>query len=395
LVSLYSKAFQVFDEILYKEVVEETLEFISREMTSHDGHFYSALDADSEGEEGKFYTWTEPEIRHILGKQAESFIRFYNVSGKGLWEGGRNILLRAPDTLQGFKPLEGPLKKNRQKLLKARSKRTRPGLDNKVLTSWNAMMAKGYVDAHLALGRPEYLETALRSAGYLLENAARPDGGLFHNIPPKSYPINGFLEDYAHLTDLLWQLYQTSFDEFYLRKALSLADYTLQHFFDPGSGLLFFTSDIDPALVTRKAEIHDNVIPSSNSVMAKNLRHLGIAFDRADLLEISGKMLERIKPLMNRHLAAFSNWASMWSESATAEKVIAVCGPGFREKIHALRKLNLPGIIYFGSDNPSELPYLQYRFVEGMTLIYYCTGKECKPPTEDTNSIIIYLKSEF
>jgi uncharacterized protein YyaL (SSP411 family) len=395
LASLYSRAFQVLAEPLYREVVEETLEFIGREMTSQDGLFYSALDADSEGEEGKFYTWTEPEIREILGKQAESFIKYYNVGGKGLWEGGRNILLRASDTLQGFKPLEGPLKKNRQKLLKARSKRTRPGLDNKVLTSWNALMAKGYVDAHLALGRPEYLETALRSAGYLLENAGRPDGGLYHDITPKPSQINGFLEDYALVTDLLWNLYQASFDEFYLRKALSLADYTLQHFYDPGSGLFFFTSDLDPALVARKTEFYDNVIPSSNSVMARNLRHLGIAFDRTDFLEISGKMLEKVKPLMNRHPAAFSNWAALWSESTAAEVVIAVCGPAFREKIHAIRQYNIPGILYFGSEKPSELPYLQNRFVEGMTLIYYCTGKECKLPTEDTNVINNFLKSEL
>jgi len=403
LVSLYSRAFQVFREPLYKEVVVETLEFIGREMTSPDGAFYSALDADSEGEEGKFYTWTEPELVETLGNEAGLIMRYYNVGGMGLWEEGRNILVRDPDTLQGFKPLEGVLKKNRQKLLKARAKRARPGLDNKLLVSWNAMMAKGYVDAYQALGISEYLQIAIYNADNLLQHASRPDGGLYHNISKNSSPINGFLEDYAFTANLLIALYHANFEEKYLDKALQLVEYALKHFRDPQSGMSFYTSDLDPALVARKAEFNDSVIPSSNSVLARNLRHLGIAFDREDLKKISGRMLQMVllshKPQHSTfntkpstfNIAFHANWASLLLESAEVEKVIAVCGPDFREKISALRKLNLPGILYFGSDKPSNLPYLQNRFVEGMTLIYYCTGKECKLPVDIPETILKFF----
>ncbi len=410
LVSLYSRAFRASGDPLYREVVEETLEFIGREMTSHDGAFYTALDADSEGEEGKFYTWTEPEMRAALGKDAGLIMRYFNVGGKGLWEDGRNILVREMTSQEfaksqglqpsAFKPI---LQQARKKLLKARGARTRPGLDNKILTGWNAMMAEAYANAFLAFGKPEYLQSAIDNADYLLDHASRPDGGLFHNIAASDDTINGFLEDYAHVIQMLIRLYSASFDEKYLRKALSLSDYAIQHFHDPDTGMFYYTSDLDPALVARKIELHDGVIPSSNSVMARVLRHLGIAFEREDLVSISDRMLRAVlssfKPqnstLNTKHstlnIAFQANWASLWLESAIGEKVMAVIGPDYMEKIGALRRLNFPGIIYFGSERPSELPYLESRFVEGQTLIYYCTGKECKMPVEDPAEVLRFF----
>jgi hypothetical protein len=253
------------------------------------------------------------------------------------------------------------------------------------------MMAKGYADAFLFLGHPEYLRTAVRNAEFLFEKASKPDGGLYHTISTKSKPVNGFLEDYAQVIDLLWHLYQATFEERYLQKALELADYAIRHFHDPETGMFFFTSDLDPALVARKTETYDSVIPSSNSVMARSLRQLGIAFDREDLKQISMKMLKNIHRSYTQRPTSYMNWASLGLESIQEEKVMAVIGPDYQEKIVALRKLHLPGIIYFGAGGPSELPYLQNRFVDGMTLIYFCTGKECKMPVENPVEVLSFI----
>lgn len=394
LVSIYARAFHVFEEPLYREVAEETLEFVRREMTGPEGAFFSALDADSEGEEGKYYLWRMQEFREALGKHADLVGRFYQVGSKGLWEQGRNILLRTMTAAdfaksQGLQPsaFKAILKPAKQKLLRYRANRQRPGLDDKILVSWNALMAKAYTDAFLALGKPGYLQAAIRNTEFILASASREDGGLNHTVSSGPSPINGFLEDYALMADHLLQLYQATFEEKWLRKALELAEYAIRHFHDADSGLLCFSSALDAALVARKTEIHDNVVPSSNSVMARVLNHLGVAFDREDLVGLSRKMLEKMKPVIHRHPASFANWASLWMEQENPERVIAVCGPGFREKIETIRQFRFPGITYFGSDKASDLPYLHNRFVSGMTLIYYCTGKECKLPTEETEVV--------
>jgi uncharacterized protein YyaL (SSP411 family) len=402
LISLYSKAYFLFEDALFQEVIEDTLAFISREMTSAESGFFSALDADSEGEEGRFYTWTEQEIRAVLGQNADRVMKFYNVGGKGLWEDGRNILIRTSstdefDTLQGFKPLhpyKSILKQSRQKMLKARNQRIRPGLDNKILVSWNAMMAKGYIDAHFALDKIEYRETANKNIDFILSAVSRKDGGINHQVSNGKTQINGFLDDYAFMIEALTSLYQASLDESRLRKALELADYAIEHFIYPASGLFFYTSDLGNQLITRKTELYDNVIPASNSVMARVLKYLGIAFDREDLIEMSDKMLDKVKPLIGQYPSSFTNWASLWMEQGKEVRVIAVCGPEFKERIKAIRENDTTGILFFGSAGLSDLPYLQNRFFEGHTMMYYCTGKECKLPTEDTSTIINLLSPE-
>jgi uncharacterized protein len=405
LVSLYSHAYQAFRDPIFKETVEETLEFIRREMTGPEGGFYSSLDADSEGEEGKFYTWTEKDLREIVGNHTDLIHKYYQVGGDGLWEDNRNILVRkapAADFARsvGLQPstFRTILRSAREKLLKARSKRVRPGLDDKILVSWNALMAKGYADAYLALGKPEYLDAAIRTAEFLLQKATTPDGGLYHNISGKSSQINGFLEDYASVIEMLITLYQAGFNERWLRNALDLAEYAIRNFYDGENHIFYFTSQNDPELIARKAEIYDNVIPSSNSMMAWALHYLGLAFDRPDFTDISERMLQGINSRFQIpdskfriNLSSFANWASLWLETEKESNVIAVTGLEFYEKIQAIRQFHFPGLIYFGSDQPSQLTYLQNRFVEGKTMIYYCTGKECKLPTEDPAEILPYF----
>ncbi len=395
LISLYSKAWLAFRDNLYKETVEDTLQFIKRELTSPEGGFWSALDADSEGEEGKFYTWDATEISQLLGSQADLIKKYYHIGGKGLWEKGKNILLHtlSPEEFakdQGLQPsaFKTILKPARGKLLKARSNRVRPGLDNKILTSWNALMMKGYVDAYRAFGREEYLECARKNAKFIIENMMEDDGKLAHSFNRGKNKINGFLEDYAMLADSLLELYSVSFEEEYLRKALLLAEYAILHFHNPENGLFFVTSDLDTPLVARKQEVYDNVIPSSNSVMAKVLHILGLVFEREDLATISDRMVEAVKEQAVKYSSSFANWNSVMVAKAWPYYTVVIAGPECREKANLLQKHYLPSVIICGSEKSSELPVFKDRFVEGETMIYVCTGQECKLPTSSVEEAV-------
>src|SRR5690606_18356288 len=282
LVSLYSNAYLATKNPLYKEVVEETLNFISREMTNAEGGFYSSLDADSKDENGKleegaFYVFTAEELQKELKDDFQIFQEYYNVNEYGEWE-NNNVLVRkksdseiekefgiTSDTFQQKK------KNWKNKLLAFRNKRERPRLDDKTLTSWNALMLKGYVDAYKAFGEKNYLETALKNANFLSENLLLKNGALFHNYKNGKRNINGFLEDYAFTIEAFINLYQVTLDENWLKLSNKIADYAMGHFFDSEKNMFYFTSNEDPAIVSRNFEYRDNVIPASNSVMAKNL----------------------------------------------------------------------------------------------------------------------------
>ncbi|MCB0616745.1 MAG: thioredoxin domain-containing protein, partial [Phaeodactylibacter sp.] len=292
LVSLYSKAYLVTQKERYREVALETLKFVERELTSPEGGFYSSLDADSEGEEGKFYTWQKTEIDSILADERQSavFCDYYQVKKGGNWE-KTNILYPGNDTDKilteyNLKPdeLQQLLSQARQKLFEARSQRIRPRLDDKILTSWNALMLQGYLDAYRAFAEPAFLDRALKSGQFLLDKVLREDNRLDRNYKDGQSSINGFLDDYAFTIQTFISLYENTFDEQWLQRAESLAQYALTHFLDEESGLFFYTSNLDPPLIARKMETEDNVIPASNSAMARALHRLGTLLYNKDYL---------------------------------------------------------------------------------------------------------------
>jgi uncharacterized protein YyaL (SSP411 family) len=401
LVSVYAEAYQAFGDHLYKETTDETIQFVFRELTSPEGGFYSSLDADSEGEEGKYYTWGTAEINQILGNHADLVKKYYHIGGKGFWETGQNILLRtqSPEEFakaQGFQPsaFKSILNPARKKLLKARSKRIRPGLDNKILTSWNGMMLKGLCDAYRVFGKQEYLDAAIRNAQFMMGKVMEKDGRLFHTYNQGKAAINGFLEDYCFLTEGLISLYQVTFDEDYLRKALLLAEYAIRHFYNPENSLFFVTSALDAPLVARKQDIYDTVIPSANSVMARVLHILGLVFERDDLSEISDRMIATIKDQATKYPSSFANWASVMIDKVYPYFTIVITGPECRERAAEFRKNYHPGIFICGSERSGELPVFQDRFIEGETMIYVCTGSECKLPTSSVEEARFQLTLE-
>ncbi len=399
LVSLYSEAFRLTKKQLYKDVVYETLAFVARELTARNGAFYSALDADSEGEEGKYYVWTEIELKRILGEDFKWFADYYNVNSIGHWEQDHFILLRREEEKtiavrngMSLEQLHEKIAKVKPMLLAIREKRIKPGLDDKTLTSWNAMMLKAYADAYDVFDENEFLLAAIKNARFIRAVQLRDDGGLFHSWKNNKSSINGFLEDYAFTIEACLTLYQSTFDEEWLMLSKNLTEYVFGHFDDDSSGMFFFTSDTDPKLIARKTELSDNVIPASNSVMAKNLFYLGHFTGNTAWIERSAKMLRQVKQEIIGYGTGYSNWMMLQLHFVFPFREIAIVGKSVDKTKAMFREHYHPNQIFAGTAGPSELPLLQNRFVEDKTLIYVCENNTCELPEENAVSVIRRLE---
>lgn len=395
LVSLYAEAYQATKEPLYKQVIEQTLEFVGRELTSPEGAFYSALDADSEGEEGKFYIWTEKELKVALGDNYDFAKGYYNINKHGFWEHDNYILLRlesdedfAQKHRLSLEDLRQKVEVVNAKLLEVRSQRIRPGLDDKQLTSWNALMAKGYIDVYRVLGEPKYLEAAQKNLQFILNTQRREDGGLWHSHKEGRSTINGFLEDYCFTIEALVSMYEATFDIQWLNEAKSLANYTIDKFYDDRSGMFFFNSEDDEQLIARKTEVHDNVIPASNSSMAKGLFYLGHYFDNQRYLDISQQMLNNVKPKMASYGSGHSNWAILMLHHAYPFYEIAIAGPEAQSKRQELEQHYIPNHLLLGTTQAENLPLLEHKYTEGSTKIYVCVNKACQLPVSEVGEAV-------
>lgn len=396
LVSLYSEAYQYTPDPIYRNVVYESLEFVERELTSPEHGFYSALDADSEGVEGKFYTFTKEEVRVILKEEADLFCIYYQISDDGNWEEeGTNILMRNLEDSElasrlgiNEKELAVKISESKKKLLEARAIRVRPALDNKILASWNGMMLKAYTDAYRVFGDTEFLRKAKLSAAFIQNKLMSGDEIIrVYNSNNSSEEWSGaFLDDYAFVIDGLIGLYEASFEESYLYKAKQLADYTLSGFHDPESGMFFYTPQSAEQLIARKQEIMDNVIPSSNSVMAGNLHKLGHFFDQQHYLDVSLAMLRNVHPHIKSYGSAYSNWANLLLNHVFGLYEIAITGIDADEKRREMEKYYIPNKILLGGSS-GTLPLLTEKLA-AETKIYVCRNKTCLlPVTEAIDAI--------
>ena len=388
LVSLYSEGYLKFQNSLYKQVVFETLDFIERELTAENGAFYSALDADSEGEEGKFYVWNETELKLYIREDFEIFKDYYNVNSKGLWEHGNYILLKKKSKQQIAKKhkitvadLETKIKNWKGILMKERDKRIRPGLDDKSLTSWNGLMLKGYVDAYMAFGEKQHLKVALKNAKFIADAQMQADGKLWHSYKEGRSTINAYLEDYAIVSSAFISLYEATFDKMWLDKAEQLVAYALEHFYDKNSGMFYFTSKLDPQLVARKMEINDNVIPASNSVMANALYDLGMLLDNNNYKERAIIMANNVKPDMAKYASGYANYANLMLKEIAPYYEVAIVGKEAHSKAMELNKKYVPNKLLLGSIESSKMELLQEKYVQGCTMIYVCENKACQLPT--------------
>ena len=399
LISLYSEAFTRYRNPLYKAIVYQSIDFCLRELYAGDGVFYSSLDADSEGEEGKYYVWTDKEFKTVLGADYEVMKSYYNVGGKADWEHGNNILLRDETDDKVAKSLKistdelGEIvARSNEKLLAHREKRIHPGLDDKSLTSWNALMLKGLADAYIAFEDDKFLKLAKQSAEFITKTQRRTDGGLNHNYKNGTSNINGYLEDYALSIEGLVRLYEATFDEKWLIAASELSNYAIVHFYDASSGMFFFTSNLDPALVARKMELTDNVIPSSNASMANALFLVGTLMDNADFLQKSEAMLNTIQAQMPTYGSGYSHWGNLMLRNVYPLYEIAIAGKDAEEKRTELEKYYIPNKIVLGTKKESKIPLLEGKYVKGETLFYVCVNKACQLPTSELSEALGQVK---
>jgi hypothetical protein len=399
LVSLYSEGYLKFKNSLYKDIVFESLEFVERELLDETGAFYSALDADSEGEEGKFYVWNETELKLFIREDFEIFKDYFNVNNKGLWEHGNYILLRKKSKKDIAKKhkisvseLNIKIKNWKIILMQERDKRIRPGLDDKSLTSWNALMLKGYIDAYMTFGEKHHLDVALKNANFIANTQLQKDGKLWHSYKNGKSTINAYLEDYSITISAFIRLYEATFDEKWLNLADRMMQYATSHFYDKTSEMFFFTSDLDPELIARKMEINDNVIPASNSVMANALYDLGTILDKENYKKMSRTMLNNVKEEMSSYGSGYANYANLMLKLIHPYYEVAVVGKDANDKCLEINKEYKPNKLLIGSFGESDLELLEGKYVEGTTMIYVCENKVCQMPTNKIMQAIKLLK---
>ncbi|HNQ26521.1 MAG TPA: thioredoxin domain-containing protein [Aquaticitalea sp.] len=402
--SLYADAYSATKRPLYKETLESILDFVKNELSGTEGNFYASLDADSLNEigkmqEGAYYVWQKESLKSILKTNGfELFSDYYNINETGHWEHGNYVLIRSEADSSfikkhdiSIKTLDEQKKTWKQALLQARNKRKKPRLDDKNLASWNALMAKGFLDAYRVLKKSEYLDIAKKNAAFILKAFLQEDGSLMHSYKNGKSTINGYLEDYATAIDLFSTLYEQTLEQQWLITARNLANYTLDHFFDERSGMFFFTSDTDTPLITRPIEYRDNVMASSNSIMAKNLFRLAHFFDNAHYLNVSIRMLNNVKSESTDYASGFSNWLDLMLNFSEPFYQIVITGQAALEKITELNQVYIPNKVLSGSKTLENLPILANKLVADKTMIYVCQNKTCKMPTEHTEKAIEQL----
>lgn len=399
LVSLYAKAYMATRDPLFRDVFTQTIDFVNRELRSRDGLFYSALDADTEGEEGKYYVWTAKEIDEVTGAASPLIKKYYHIGEKGFWEKGKNVLLREHDAAsfaraEGINEelFEGILTEANSKLLKMRETRTHPGLDNKILTSWNAMMIEGLVDAFAATTHQGYLSQASAAMRKLIDRATTDDGGLRRTINNEEAVINGFLEDYAMLIKALIRLYELSTDTDLIDRARQLTEYVIEHFSSPGTNLFLFSPKYDMPLAAPHFEVIDNVIPSSNGVMAHNLFRLANLLEHPEWGNRSSSMLRDMRSRWERYSVSFANWGSLLLHHTAPFHTVVVVGADAKNIIHELGRYYLPDVILSGTTTPkNNLPLFKGRFKPGETWIYICSFGYCKQPVSTVKEALSQL----
>ena len=404
LTSLYAKAYAATKDLLYKKVVEETIHFITTELMTNDGAFYSSLDADSLNEkrkleEGAYYVWKKEALQELLGTGYELFKEYYNINSYGLWEHENYVLIRDKSDAEISKKydideleLNNQIKRNLQLLSEERKKRDRPRLDDKILTSWNGLMLKGIVDAYKYLQNDSYLSIAIKNGEFILNKVLKKDGSLYHNHKEGTSTINGYLEDYAAVIDAFIGLYEITFDEKWLRTSKSLTDYCMDNFYDDKSKLFFFSSKKDAMIIRRTIEISDNVIPASNSIMALNLLKLSKVFPESDYKIIYQKMLKNIQPNFDKNPQNYANWLHLVLYENLPFYEIAIVGKDFKDKGPIINKEYLPNTILTGTLKKSSLPLLKNRYAEDSTQIYICEDGTCQLPLTNTKEVLTLLR---
>ena len=410
LARVYLHAWQVTYDSFYKRIVQETLDFVANEMANEQGGFYSSLDADSEDEEGKFYVWTQDEIKNILGNEYGFFEAAYGITSKGNWE-GKTILQRALDdaTLASRFKLDpetvaAKLSESHSKLYTARAMRIRPSTDDKILTAWNGLMLAAFAESARAFAdEPSqaniYLNMATRSSEFLLTHL-RPGGNLRRAWRDGRTTNQVFLEDYAALILGLLELYQTDFNTKWFSIAKELADEMIAKFHDPDGGFFDIPNDAEELLV-RPKDVQDNATPSGNSLACEALVKLAALTDEGRYRDLAEEALKQVTGFVLRYPLGFARWLSAAENALGTMKQVAVMGDAgeenFERMLKTLRADYRPGMVVAATSYPIQenAPALLHDrgLVNGKATAYVCEGFVCKQPVTEIDALIEQLNS--
>lgn len=400
LLSLYADAYKITNKDAYKNCIVETINFLETDLKSKTAGYFSALDADSEGEEGLFYTWTYSELKEVLNvEEFEISEVFFGLKPQGNWENQRNILSQnlseqelADKFQMTLQDLSEQLSKIKIKLKNLRVKRQKPGLDNKLITAHNALLVKGFVKAYQALSIDDYKVLALELIQNLIENSVIADEHSVNRLMNKPKP-RGFLDDYAFLIEALMCAYEISFEIKYLETAEHLMAYCLKNFYDDQQQLFYYTEK-STQLIARKKEFSDNVIPSSNAVMAENLWRLGHFISKDEFIDRAKTMLHKVKPLYQKYSLYFARWHKLNVATIKGHIDVALTGPCALDNAYKMQQEYWP-ICNFCGGSTENLPQLMHKIKPEFDQIFICQNKTCSNPLTNIKESIEVLKKHY
>ena len=398
--SLYAEGWKALGKERYEEVLNDLLSFVQREMMGEENGFYSAIDADSEGEEGRFYVWDKEELQEVLGDRYALARDLFNINENGKWENDTFILLRNSANEKKIAQEHGldpeDLDKERQKirdaLFNARSERERPITDDKIITSWNALMNMGFSDAFKALGQEKHREMAVRNMEFLLKAMRDEEGRLYRVHKDGESSVPAYLDDYAQILLALDKLYEITLHEKWIHHGKELLEQAIERFYDPESGMFFYSSGEHPKLASRTIEMLDNVLPSSCSSIARALFYFGERYGKQEWIDMAEGMLKNVGDRMTQHPSAFSNWGILHLQRSHTFYELVLTGSEALDTVERLSSRYLPNSILAGARKSANLPLVADKTTEEPLRVYVCEQGTCHQPVSSLEEALEQLR---
>ena len=404
LISLYSDAYKLTKNNLFKNVVYQTIDFIDNNFKDSKGGYFSSLDADSENdnkqlEEGVFYTWNKNNLMKLLKNNFPLFSDYYNINEYGLWENGNYVLIRKMNDIEVSKKYNITTEKVSEIiancnviLFNEREKRSKPRLDDKVLASWNGLMIKGLADSYKAFNDKIFLKNAVDNGNFIIDNLLNNSGQLLHSYKAGESKINAYLEDYAAVISGFISLHEITLDKKWLDYSKKMTEYVYDNFHNNSNQMFYFTSIKDDKLINRTVDFRDNVIPSSNSIMANNLFLLSHYYDNENYFNTASTMLNNVVTEIGSYPSSFSNWLDLMLKMSDSFYEVAITGEKAINLANEINNVFQPNKLIIGSEKESNLPLLKNRFINGESYIYVCVKKACKLPVKNSDKAIELIR---
>ena len=407
---LYLHAFQATGHELFLRIVQETLDYVLREMTAKEGGFYSSQDADSEGEEGKFFVWTPQQVEQALGREdAEIFCAYYDVTRAGNFEGQNilNVPLDAAAVMDQVdvepEVLEDVLREGKDKLLEVRNRRVAPGRDDKVLTAWNGLMLRSFAEAAAVLGRQDYRDAAVANADFVTRNLQK-EGRILRTYKDGQARLNGYLEDYSFLADGLIAVYELTFDSRWLEEAQRVAEGMVALFWDEEDQVFYDTGKDHEALLVRPRDIFDNAAPCGSSVAADVLMRLALLTGNEEYRNLGAAALRSMGPMLSQYPNGMGRWLATLDFYLAEPKEIAIVGPmnspDVKAMLEVVHRQYLPNRVLAATEqgDPAgshSMPLLRHRtMVNGVPAAYVCRNYVCQLPVTDPADLAHQLSTQ-